>query len=152
MARRSQSSLVSRTVEFSSTRLQPAFEVVDRPIGFRSWRHGESLLSVLRGCRGKGKGCESAAVRGGFECSLDAQGRFASAERWDLLPQGRELRSVWTIWQICGWATCSGRGVQRRERGEGAGEEPLLPTNQNIDSWSVNGMPMTAGEILAQCM
>lgn len=116
MARKSQSSLVSRTVELSSTRLQPAFEVVGRPIGFRSWRHGESLLSVLRGCRGNRKEYESAAVRGGFECSSDAQGRFVSAERWDLLPQGRELRSVWTIWQICGWATCSGaRGSEARE-------------------------------------
>ncbi|KAL6698748.1 hypothetical protein J3F84DRAFT_233712 [Trichoderma pleuroticola] len=154
VARRRQSGLVSRAVGSA----QPGFNWCSRSstgrLEFRSWRHGESLLSVLRGCRGKSKGYESAAVTGGFECSSDAQGRFASAERRgfattrERIEVGLDNLANLQLGDLLG-----ARGsVQRRERGEGAGEEPLLPTNQNIDDWSVNGMPMTAREILAQCM
>lgn len=107
---------------------------------------------MLRGCRGKSKGYESAAVTGGFECSSDAQGRFAGADRRGFATTRERIEVGLDNLANLRLGDSRGRGVQRRERGEGAGEEPLLPTNQNIDDWSVNGMPMTAREILARCM
>lgn len=57
MARRRQSSVLSRTID-QLGQASTGVEVVGRPIDGAtgsSWRHGESLFSVERGCRGKAK-------------------------------------------------------------------------------------------------
>lgn len=87
-----------------------------------------------------------------------AQIGLGGAGRRGLLPRGRELRSVWTIWQICGWATRAvvdlARGVttaklQRRERGERRWRSHCCPqiTTYEISARLVR-MPMTEVEVL----